>query len=175
VSQPSSAAHARREAAPQRPVDDAWRRLYLPGPLRVAVAALTLMLASYLLVAALIITMAGGPGASQWLAAAALLVVSALRFLRVGVWVSGRGLRQVGLFYTITVPWHRVGTVRTAQQPVRWLGLPRTVQGQALVVTRADGTRLRALLTDRSLDFIGRGEAFDLAADAIEAHAAQLR
>jgi hypothetical protein len=142
----------------------------------VAIAALALVLASYLLVAALIMAMASGVGTARWpLEAAALLIASALRFLRVGIWVRGRGLRQVGLFYTVTVPWHRVGTVRTAQQPVRWLGLPRTVQGQALVVTRADGTQLRTLLTDRSVDFIGRGDSFDIAADAIEGRAARMR
>jgi hypothetical protein len=134
------------------------------------------VLASYLLVAALIIALASGPGAAvRWLVVAVLLIVSALRLLRVGVWVRGHGLRQVRLFSTVTVPWHDIATVRTAQQPVRWLGLPRTVQGQALVVTRADGTALRPLLTDRSLDFVGRGEAFDIAADAIEARAAQMR
>jgi hypothetical protein len=142
----------------------------------VAIAALALVLAAYLLVAALIIAIASGLSTAGWsLGAAALLIMSALRFLRVGIWVGGRGLRHVGLFYTVTVPWHQVGTVRTAQQPVRWLALPRTVQGQALVVTRADGTQLRTLLTDRSVDFIGRGDTFDIAADAIEGRAAQMR
>jgi hypothetical protein len=49
------------------------------------------------------------------------------------------------------------------------------VQGQALVVTRRDGQALRVLMTDHCADFLRRGTAFDVAADAIEAWAAQLR
>lgn len=169
-------AHARHASARPGPAEAGWVRLYTPGPLRVAAAALALVPASYLMVAALIVGLASGPGAAgRFLAPAALVIVGALRLLRVGVWVSGRGLRQVGLFKAVTVPWPKIASVRTAQQPVRWLGLPRTVQGQALVVTRVDGSRLRPLLTDRSADFIGRGDAFDIAADAIEAGAGQMR
>jgi hypothetical protein len=59
---------------------------------------------------------------------------------------------------------------------VRWLGLPRTVQGQALVVVRArDGQPLRTLLTDHNADFLARPEAFDRAADVIEGWAAESR
>lgn len=173
---PFLSADSGRAAALPHPVKDTWTRPYHLGPLRVATAALMLVLSSYLLVAAVIIGVASGAGAAErWLAAAVVVIVCALRILRVGVWISGRGLRQVRLFSTVTVPWDRVGTVRTAQQPVRWLGLPRTVQGQALLVTRSDGTPLRPLLSDRSGDFLWRAEAFDVAADALEAKAAELR
>ena len=69
---------------------------------------------------------------------------------------------------TTTVPWAQITAVRTVQQPVRWLGLPRTVQGQALVVVRRRGEPL-ALLTDRNADFLSRAEAFERAADTVEA------
>jgi hypothetical protein len=155
---------------------DTWMRTYRPGPLRVALAAMMLVLVAYLLVAAGIMGIAGSlNGAGTCLGIAALVIVSALRILRVGFWVSGRGLRQVGLFYTVTLSWDRVGSVRTAQQPVKVLGLPRTVMGQALVVTRSNGEQLRPLLTDHNADFWHRTEAFDMAADAIEAWAAELR
>ncbi|MFF9167595.1 MULTISPECIES: hypothetical protein [unclassified Streptomyces] len=156
---------------------DRWRRPYRPGPWRVAAAALWLLLASYVLSAAVIIALAGtAAGAAAVFGAALLIVAGALRLLRMGVWVSARGLRQVGFFVTRTVPWERVGSVRTVQQPVRWLGLPRTVQGQALVLVRGGRAgEAVALLTTHSADFLARAEAFDRAADAVEAWAAENR
>lgn len=93
-----------------------------------------------------------------------------------GVWVSDRGLRHVRFLLTRTLPWERVVAVRTVQQPVRWLGLPRTVQGQALIMGRQDRPEeATQLLTTHGADFLARAEAFDRAADAIEAWAAENR
>ncbi|OEU85960.1 hypothetical protein DB35_11160 [Streptomyces abyssalis] len=158
-------------------VREHWRRPYRPGPWRVGGAAVLLLLASYMLFSALIIAMSGAiPGALVCLGAAAAVIGLALRLLRVGVWVSAYGLRRVGLLNTVTLGWADVAAVRTVQQPVRWLGLPRTVQGQALDVVRAgDGERLRTLLTDHNADFLARPEAFDRAADVIEGWAAESR
>ena len=60
--------------------------------------------------------------------------------------------------------------MRTVQQPVRWLGLPRTVQGQALVLVSGDrsGAEPTQLLTTHNADFLGRPDAFDRAADGVE-------
>ncbi|WP_156726814.1 hypothetical protein [Streptomyces apocyni] len=152
---------------------DQWRRPYRPGPWRVGAAAVLLLLASYLLFAAMIIMLAGGLRGGLTCVGGALAVIAvSVRMLRVGTWVSARGLRQVGFFVTRTLPWERVREVRTAQQPVRWLGLPRTVQGQALILVRQDGTQLAPpLLTDHNADFMARTEAFDRAADTVEAWA----
>ncbi|MDF9816022.1 hypothetical protein [Streptomyces sp. SPB162] len=174
----SDSVHDQREASAALPhtLQDRWMRPYRPGPWRVATAALLLVLSSYVLFAAMIIAATGAlPGAGLCLAGGVLVILCALRLLRMGFWVSGRGLRQAGLLYTITVPWDGVGGVRTVQQPVKVLGLPRTVQGQALVVTRRDGQELRPLMTDHNADFLGRTEAFDMAADAIEGWATELR
>jgi hypothetical protein len=131
---------------------DQWRRPYRPGPWRVGFAALLLLLASYVMFGA------------------------ALRLLRVGTWVSAHGLRRVAFFQTQTVPWAQVVTVRTVQQPVRWLGLPRTVQGQALLLVRRDKADERsALVTSHGADFLARTEAFDRASDAIEVWAEEYR
>ncbi|WP_406174120.1 hypothetical protein [Streptomyces sp. NBC_00996] len=157
---------------------DRWRRPYRPGPCRVGAAALVLLLASYVLVAAVVIAVAGTLNAgAACLGGAAVAIVCALRLLRVGVWVSARGLRRVGFFLTSTTPWERVVTVRTVQQPVRWLGLPRTVQGQALVLVRQGRAPedVPPLLTTHNADFLGRAEAFDRAADAIEVWADEYR
>ncbi|MCF3146640.1 PH domain-containing protein [Streptomyces platensis] len=155
---------------------DHWRRPYRPGPWRVGAAAVFLLLASFVLLSAMIIAMAGSlPGAAACAAMGALMIALALRLLRVGLWVSAQGLRQVNLLRTATVPWSAVAAVRTRQQPVRWLGLPRTVQGQALIIERTQGEPLRTLITDHNGDFLSRPEAFERAADVLEAWAAEHR
>ncbi|MEV4976484.1 hypothetical protein [Streptomyces scopuliridis] len=147
---------------------DHWRRPYRPGPWRVVAAALLLLLASFVLLAAMIIAFAGAlSGATVCLVVAGVVIAAALRLLRMGAWVSRHGVRRVGLLMTRTVPWDQATAVRTVQQPVRWLGLPRTVQGQALVVARRQGEPIQ-LLTDHNADFLSRGEAFDRAADTVE-------
>ncbi|AIA06274.1 PH domain-containing protein [Streptomyces noursei] len=153
-----------------------WRRPYRPGPWRVGAAAVLLLLASFVLLSALIIALAGSPVGAAICAAVAMLVITlALRLVRVGVWVSARGLRQVNLLRTTTLPWSAVAAVHTVQQPVRWLGLPRTVQGQALRIERVRGEPLRTLLSDRNGDFLGRSETFERAADVLEAWASEYR
>ncbi|HZG02894.1 MAG TPA: hypothetical protein VE546_04865 [Streptomyces sp.] len=153
-----------------------WRRPYRPGPWRVGGAALLLLLASYLLLSALIIAVAGAlTGAAGCASGAVLVIAYALRLLRVGVWVNARGIRQVGLFTTTTLAWEDVAAVRTVQQPVRWLGLPRTVQGQALLIEPRRREALRAVLTDHGADFLARPGAFDRAADVVEGWAAEHR
>ncbi|WP_328536345.1 hypothetical protein [Streptomyces sp. NBC_00344] len=154
------------------PFDDhvQWRRPYRPGPWRVGAAALLLLLASFILLAAMIIAFAGAlSGAVVCLCFGLAVIACALRLLRVGTWVSKHGVRRVGFFRTHTVPWRRASAVRTVQQPVRWLGLPRTVQGEALVLVQQGGEQLPPLLTDHNADFLARHEAFDRAADTIEA------
>ncbi|MEU6557625.1 hypothetical protein ABZ915_46555 [Streptomyces sp. NPDC046915] len=179
---PFLAADRTFEATPDSalPYDDRdrWRRPYRPGPWRVAVAALCLMLASFVLFAAVLIALTGSPSsAGAVLAVALVIILGSLRLLRMGVWVSGRGVRQVGFLLTRTSAWERVVALRTLQQPVRWLGLPRTVQGQALTLVRRDrgAQDLPPLLTTHNMDFLGRAAAFDRAADAVEAWAAEHR
>ncbi|WP_129842784.1 hypothetical protein [Streptomyces sp. RFCAC02] len=153
---------------------DHWRRPYRLGPWRVAIAAMTLLIAAYMLISALIIGLAGSPdGALTTVACAVVVIAFALRLLRVGIWVSPRGLRRVGLVSTRTLRWREIDGVRTVQQPVQWLGLPRSVQGQALEISVRKREPLRTLLTDHSADFLGRRGSFDRAADVIEAWAAE--
>ncbi|MET9468983.1 PH domain-containing protein [Streptomyces sp. NPDC006544] len=155
---------------------DRWRRPYRPGPWRVAIAALLLLLGAFMLFATVIIVAAGTwAGALGGLTASLAVVGTALRLLRAGVWVSPMGLRRVGFFGTRSIPWSQVTEVRTVQQPVRWLGLPRTVQGQALTVAARGDVALPVLLTDHSADFLSRTEAFERAADSVEAWADEYR
>ncbi|WP_077801450.1 PH domain-containing protein [Streptomyces sp. JHA26] len=157
---------------------DQWRRPYRPGPWRVGAAALMLLLASFVLFAAVIIAVTDAPSSAAVVFGVALVVIAcALRLLRMGVWVSAHGVRQVGFFTTRTVAWQQVADVRTVQQPVRWLGLPRTVQGQALLLARQGraGDAVPALMTSHNADFLARPEAFDRAADTVEAWADEYR
>ncbi|TVL94431.1 hypothetical protein [Streptomyces sp. SAJ15] len=148
---------------------DRWRRPYRPGPWRVGGAALLLLLASYILFSALIIALAGAlPGAGICIGAATVVIIGAVRLVRAGIWVSAYGVRRVGMWGTTTVEWSKVDSIRTVQQPVKWLGLPRTVQGQALSLALTSDEPLKPLVTDHNADFLGRREAFDMAADAVE-------
>ncbi|MFJ3666762.1 hypothetical protein ACIPSE_09940 [Streptomyces sp. NPDC090106] len=155
---------------------DQWRRPYRPGPWRVGSAALLLLLASFVLFAAVIIAATGSfkEGGVIFALALALIAVS-LRMLRMGVWVSAHGVRHVSFFVTRTARWERIVAVRTVQRPVRWLALPRTVQGQALTVVRNDrpAEESTPLLTTHNADFLGRPDAFDRAADTVEAWGAE--
>ncbi|MFF0547318.1 hypothetical protein ACFYUL_00025 [Streptomyces sp. NPDC004311] len=155
---------------------DRWRRPYRPGPWRVALSALLLLLSAFMLLATMIVAFAGGwGGAAVCLVAALAVLGSALQMLRVGVWVSPAGLRRVGFFVTRTTAWNEIGELRTVQQPVRWLGLPRTVQGQALTMSGGGEAEAPVLLTDHSADFLSRTEAFDRATDLVEAWAEEYR
>ncbi|GAA2571884.1 MULTISPECIES: hypothetical protein [Streptomyces] len=157
---------------------DRWRRPYRPGPWRVGAAALLLLLASFVLFAGVIIAATATLSSAGAVFAIALVVVGcALRMLRMGVWVSARGLRHVALLSTRTTSWEQVASVRTVQQPVRWLGLPRMVQGQALLlVRRGRAADALPLLTSHNADFLGRDPlAFDRAADSVEVWADEYR
>ncbi|WP_073949082.1 hypothetical protein [Streptomyces kebangsaanensis] len=162
------------------PFDDRerWRRPYRPGPCRVGAAALLLLFASFVLLAGVVTALTATLSSAGVCFGLALAVIAgALRLLRMGVWVSTRGLRHVSFLVTRTTPWAQVAGVRTVQQPVRWLGLPRTVQGQALVLGRKGrGSQdLPPLMTTHNADFLGRLTAFDRAADSVEAWAEENR
>jgi hypothetical protein len=155
---------------------DRWRRPYRPGPWRVAIAALLLLLAAFMLLATMIIGFAGAwTGALVCAVAAFAVIGAAVQILRAGVWVSRTGLRRVGFFGTRSMAWSEISAIRTVQQPVRWLGLPRTVQGQALTVSVREGSEPPVLMTDHNADFLSRAEAFDRAADTVEAWAEEYR
>jgi hypothetical protein len=151
---------------------DRWRRPYRPGPWRVATAAVLLLMASFVLISAVVIALTTElSAAGSVMAGAGAMILVALRLLRMGAWVSRYGVRRIGFFRTTTMAWAQVSAIRTVQQPVRWLGLPRTVQGQALIlVPQGGGTQPPGpLLTDHNADFLARAEAFDRAADTVEA------
>ena len=129
------------------------------GPGGWPLVALMLVLAAYLLFAALIMELAGesaergGAGGRR-----AVIVALRLRLLRVGVWVSGDGLRLVSLLRTTTVAWDRVGcgAHRAAAGAAGWRCRGRCRARRLVVTRRADGSELPTLLTDHSADFLRR-------------------
>ncbi|HEY8978204.1 MAG TPA: hypothetical protein VIU15_01320 [Streptomyces sp.] len=153
-----------------------WRRPYRPGPWRVGVAAVWLLVSSFVLFAAVLIALTDSvPEALAVFVTASAVIACAVRLLRMGVWVSARGLRHVGFLVTRTVAWSDVSGVRTVRQPVRWLGLPRSVRGQALVLERRGVEGTAVLLTSHNGDFLARGEAFARASATVEAWVAENR
>ncbi|MHC5904693.1 hypothetical protein ACVNF4_12415 [Streptomyces sp. S6] len=153
-----------------------WRRPYRPGPWRVGVAAVWLLVASFVLFAAVLIALTGSvPEAATVFVVATVVIGCAVRLLRMGVWVSARGLRHVRFLVTRTVAWSDVSGVRRVRQPVRWLGSPRGVAGEALVLARRGSADTAVLLTTHNADFLARAEAFERAADVVEAWAAENR
>lgn len=149
---------------------DSWRRPYRPGPWRVAAAATLLLLASFVLLAAMIITFAGSlSGATVCFVVAGVVIACALRLLRVGAWVSLRRRTPGGLppYDHRAVGGRRGGPHGAAAGEVA--RFPRTVQGQALIVVRKGGEPLAPLVTDHNADFLARAEAFERATDSVEA------
>lgn len=139
-----------------------WRRPYSVGPCRVGGATLLLALCPMLLLGALVSYVADGTVRALVAGVLAVLLVAlAVRTLRMGVWVSSRGLRYVTWFRTRTLSWSRIAGIRTRQEPVRVLGTPRRSNGQAVLVEMTDGSVLEEVLSDHDADFLRRAEEFE--------------
>jgi len=164
---------------PPGPVDDAyvqsrWVRPYRPGPFRVAFCLTVLTLLTYLTVGGLLAIL-GSPGyadlaARSAIAAAtfALLVLAFTRGFLGGVWVTDYGIRVLRPFSTRAWPWSEVADIRSVPGAAKLLGTPLRVRGHTVVVVLRDGSDVETPITDRSPDFLGRAEAFDMASGAVE-------
>lgn len=170
-----------REPDPHRPLDHdyvqrKWVRLYRPGPWRVAVmvpTALLLVLAMTVVVTAALATpghmlvRVTGLAVAALVAAAIGLFLS--RVLTAGVYVNDEALRMLSLRGTRVVPWSGVVDVRRVPGPLPMLGLPiRSANAEQVVLVLTDGDDLATPVTSVSADFLGRAEAFDIAAMALE-------
>jgi hypothetical protein len=161
------------------PVDDAyvqsrWVRPYRPGPFRVAACVLLLVLLAYLTVGGMLALF--GSGGYADLAARALIAVAvfvALLWLLVrtylaGVWVTDHHVRVMRLLSTRVWGWADVADVRSVPGTARLLGFPVRVPGRSVVLVLSDGSDLETPVADRSPDFLGRAEAYDMASGAVE-------
>lgn len=170
-----------RPPDPHRPVDHAyvqrrWVRLHGPGPWRSVVAVVSAL--AFALVATTVFAAAlavPAPRAQRVvvLVVAALLVSGTgmllLRTLTSGVYVTDSAVRLLSLRRTLVLPWRDIRDVRRVPDRVPLLGVPLLpVAGERVLFVLADGSDLPTPLTNRSADFAGRGEAYDVAALALE-------
>ncbi len=164
---------------PPGPVDDAyhqtkWVRPYRPGPYRVAVCLFLIVVLLYATMASLLAVYGsfGIPELGLRLLLAGgiyvLLVLVGVRAYLSGVWVTDDGVRILRPLSTRAWRWADVADVRSVPGPTRLLGTPVRVGGHAVVLVLSDGTDVETPLADRSADFLGRAEAYDMAASAVE-------
>jgi hypothetical protein len=161
------------------PVDDAyhqtkWLRPYRPGPVRVA---LCLVLLFGLLYATMVSLLAvyGSASIAELVVRTVLAAVTYLAVVTVavraylsGVWVTDHGVRVLRPRSTRSWTWEEVADVRSVPGSTGLAGTPVRVLGHRLVLVLGDGSEVQTPVTDRSPDFLGRAEAYDMAASAVE-------
>lgn len=166
---------------PNRPLDHAyvqrrWVRLHRPGPWRVAVSVAAVLAFALLASSALSGTLAVP---ATWLQRIVVLLVVALlvtgvgilvmRTLAAGVYVTDAAVRLLTVRRTVVLPWHEIRDVRRVPGRVPLLGVPLLpVDGERVQFVLSDGSDLPTPLTNRSADFAGRWEAYDVAALRLE-------
>jgi len=161
------------------PLDDAyrqtkWLRPYRPGPWRLALCLAILVVLLFMTMVSLIAAYSSVSlvelGLRALIAAAVYvgLVWAVFRVYLSGVWVTDDGVRVVRPFSTRVWPWRDVADVRSVPGGTRLLGSPVRVDGHAVVLVLSDGTDVETPVSSRSGDFLGRPEAYDMAATAVE-------
>jgi hypothetical protein len=164
---------------PPGPVDDAyvqtrWMRPYRPGLLRVGMSLLLLATLGLVLEVSLLTTFHAPTKVDlviRLAITAVLLVGLGTVFSRCylsGVWVTDYRVRVLQPLSTRAWPWTEIADVRSVAGPTRLLGTPVVVGGQCVVLVLRDGSDVVTPVSDRSPDFLGRAEAYDMAAGAVE-------
>jgi hypothetical protein len=167
--------------SPKGPVDDAfrqvaWVRPYRVGFPRVAAVVLLGLLVSYVASGGVLVLFSPGPPllerglfALVMLPVAVGLGVLVGRLFASGVYVNDEGLRLVTARRTLTARWPEVVDVSDVEGGVGLLGLPAPrLPGRVVVVTLRDLGPVRTPLTSAGPDFLGRAEAYAMAAGAVE-------
>lgn len=145
-------------------------RLHRPGPWRTAlVVALAILTTWSALAAAVAVAGARGLALKALVLLVAMIPVGALvwvtsRVLAVGPYVNDRMLRQTRVLSLTEVGWSDVADVRRVRMRVPVLGIGPRVDGERVVVVLRDGSELETTISTVSADFLGRAEAYDVAA-----------
>jgi hypothetical protein len=171
---------------PPGPLDEAyqqvrWVRPYRPGPWRIGLCGVLLLVLLYGAAVGLLALLRSQSVADlvvRALLEVALFAAVVWGFVRTyvgGVWVTDAGVRVVGPTRVRQWTWAGVADVRSVHGGVRVLGTPVRAPGEVLVLVLADGTDVETPLTNRSPDFLGRPEAYDMAAGAVEGWLEQQR
>lgn len=155
-------------------VQSSWVRPYRPGPARLAVAFAVFAVTAFTAFAGFLGVLTSPTlvarllGAGITVVLTGSLVMLGSRILATGVWVSDHGVRVLGLLRNEPLPWSAVADVRRVQGPTRWLGGPVRRPGDSVWLVLADGSDRETPLTSVGADFLGRREAYDMAAGAVE-------
>jgi hypothetical protein len=138
----------------------AWIRPYRPGPLRVTIAVLGILVTTLPAIIAFSTLLSPGPFVPRLVYGAAFgliatgLAIAVTRFFAVGVYVNDAGLRILTMRAVAVFPWRLVTDVSTTS-------------GRVVVTVRDDGP-FATPVHRRSPDFLGRPEPFAMASLAIE-------
>jgi hypothetical protein len=99
----------------------------------------------------------------------AVWVVASYRILRMGVYVSDRGVRVLGLLGSRTVDWSEVDgiTVRETRQSI--VGL-QVASGMSVQIEPRDGAPIETTLWAQGIDFAFRRHAFHAAYRELRQH-----
>ena len=167
--------------APKGPVDGAyqqrsWLRPYRPGFPRILLSILGVVIFLLPMWSSLIILLSPGTpvvprlliaGSFAMIAFGIAILVS--RLFATGVYVNDNGIRIVAMRRMLSMPWGEVADISNTSGRTGVLGIPFVrATGQLVVVTDRDRGPIRTALTSTGLDFLGRSEAYDAAALAIE-------
>ncbi len=168
-----------RDPDRHRPVDadyvqERLVRVHRPGPWRTAlVVALALVSAWAGLAAVVALSVT-----RSWPARLAVLAIVAVpvgaliwvtsRVLAVGPYVNDRTFRQTRVLTLTEVDWPDIIDVRRVPGPVPFLGIGPPVDGERVLIVLRDGSELPTTVTSHSPDFLGRAEAYDVAALGVE-------
>lgn len=161
------------------PVDGAyvqsrWMRPYRPGLLRVLTSAALLAALALVISVGLLTTFRDADHltlAIRGIGTVLLLAGLGTLFSRCylsGLWVTDHRVRILRPLSTSVWSWAQVADVRTVTGAARLLGTPLAVPGRRVLLVLADGLEVETPVCDRSPDFLGRPEAFAMAADAVE-------
>jgi hypothetical protein len=168
-----------RDPDRHRPVDADYVqarpvRLHRPGPWRTALVVVLAVITTWCALAAAVAV----AGARGLLVKAVVLVIVMIpvgalvwltaRILAVGPYVTDHALRQTRVLSVAEVAWSDIADVRRVAMPVPVLGLAPRTDGERVVVVLRDGSELATTITTASPDFLGRAEAYDVAALAVE-------
>ena len=157
-----------------RPVTTQWHRPYSPGPGRWFVVAWELFGLAFFGWAtegALRPSIGWTPRGTVLLVLALFVawVLASYRILRMGVYVSDRGVRILGLLGRRTVHWSEVERI-TVRETRHSIGRLRVAGGMSVQIDPRDGAPIETTLWAQGIDFAFRRHAFHAAYRELRQH-----
>lgn len=152
----------------------AWIRPYRPGPLRVVITLLGVVVTVLPALTAFSTLLTAGPVVPRlvftvsFALIAAGLAILVTRFFAVGVYVNDAGVRITTMRTMAVYPWRLVTDVSAAPRGWSHDVTDHDVDGDVVVITVREVGPIATPVRRQSPDFLGREEAFTMAALAIE-------